>query len=84
MPSDLMGREEPVARDVVCGKLVAPEQAVVAYYRDLVYHFCSMKCKLQFEGEPEAYIDADQRKGEKPLPTQSMLDGPIPPSPAGP
>jgi YHS domain-containing protein len=70
-------------RDIVCGRAVEPEEAVKARYRDVDYTFCSLKCKLQFEGEPEAYIDAAQREGEAPLPSQSMTTGPVPTTQAG-
>jgi YHS domain-containing protein len=45
------------AEDPVCGMAVDPEQAAYkTEYRGKTYYFCSLRCKDQFESEPEGYV----------------------------
>ena len=47
--------------DVVCGMTVDPETArakgLHSTYRDTDYFFCGRGCKLEFDEDPEKYLD---------------------------
>ena len=46
----------PLARDVVCGRLVKPEHAKAeTEYGGETYYFCSEACLLQFEEAPAEF-----------------------------
>jgi P-type Cu+ transporter len=50
-------------RDPVCGMSVEPGTArakgLTSTYKGLDYFFCGKGCKLDFDENPEAYLDAD-------------------------
>jgi len=55
--------------DPVCGTPISPEAAIsTARYRGETYYFCSVKCKLAFDYNPQHYVKA--RLSEK-------RDGPV-------
>jgi Cu+-exporting ATPase len=51
-----------MATDPVCGMSVDPEAARAAgrysQYKDVDYFFCSRGCKLDFDEDPEHYLDS--------------------------
>jgi YHS domain-containing protein len=48
-----------MAKDPVCGMDVDPETAPgMSEYNGKTYYFCSLSCKLDFDRDPEKYIDA--------------------------
>jgi Cu+-exporting ATPase len=46
---------ETMAKDVVCGTLVDPRQAISAEHGAHTYYFCSEKCRSAFQAEPEQF-----------------------------
>lgn len=48
-------------RDPVCGMTVAPgvaqSQGLASRYQDRDYYFCGRGCKLEFDDDPETYLD---------------------------
>lgn len=50
-----------MVKDPVCGMEVDPETAPgKSEYMGKEYYFCSLSCKLEFDRNPENYIDASQ------------------------
>ena len=48
-----------MATDPVCGMAVTEEKPpATSHVEDTVYYFCSMGCKVAFEGDPEKYLPA--------------------------
>jgi Cu+-exporting ATPase len=47
--------QETMAKDVVCGMLLDPRQAITAEYGGHNYYFCSEKCRSAFQAEPERF-----------------------------
>ncbi len=48
-----------IAIDPVCGMEVQTETATLtSAYEGTVYYFCGKGCKLDFDDEPEKYLDA--------------------------
>jgi len=48
--------KNPPARDVVCGRAVAPEHAKgETEYGGETYYFCSEECLIRFEERPEDF-----------------------------
>ena len=53
------GAEDGWVRDPVCGKLLRPEEALVAVeFRSRRYYACCPRCRTQFERNPERYTRA--------------------------
>lgn len=58
------GHDEPAsgATDAVCGMSVAPEAArtkgLHSRFGDVDYFFCGKGCKLEFDEDPERYLDS--------------------------
>jgi YHS domain-containing protein len=52
---------EATAVDPVCGMTVDPEHArgagLTAVHEGKTYYFCARGCKLDFEEDPEKYLD---------------------------
>jgi YHS domain-containing protein len=49
-----------VAQDPVCGMDVEIATAVhTTEYHGVTYYFCGKGCRLEFEDDPERYLDAD-------------------------
>jgi len=47
-----------IAIDPVCGMGVDTETATLtSEYKGTVYYFCGKGCKLEFEDDPEKYLD---------------------------
>jgi YHS domain-containing protein len=46
---------ETMAKDVVCGMLVDPRQAIQAEHAGHNYYFCSEKCRSTFQSTPEKF-----------------------------
>jgi YHS domain-containing protein len=65
MNPDLAGRQPPdsstTAIDPVCGMTVEPsaarEKALRSRYHDTDYFFCGKGCKLDFDEDPERFLD---------------------------
>jgi len=50
-----------MVKDPVCGMDVDPETAPgVSEYNGKKYYFCSLSCKLEFDRNPDKFIDATQ------------------------
>lgn len=50
-------------RDPVCGmEITNPNEAEKIEYRWETYYFCTTLCKIQFEQEPQKYINKDDDK----------------------
>lgn len=47
--------DEPYT-DPVCGMQVAPNREKEISYKDVVYHFCSVKCMAKFNATPAEYV----------------------------
>ena len=51
----------PAAIDPVCGMTVDPvaarEKGLHSRYRDTDFFFCGRGCKLEFDDDPERYLD---------------------------
>ena len=46
-----------MSEDPVCGKAIDPEKAdCKSEHRGKTYYFCSIRCKQQFDLEPQAFI----------------------------
>ena len=44
-------------KDPVCGMTVSPETAAETYeYKERIYYFCAVGCKVAFEKDPERYL----------------------------
>jgi YHS domain-containing protein len=43
------------AKDVVCGKMVDPRDAVTATFGGHTYYFCSPQCEVAFEANPNKF-----------------------------
>ena len=53
------------AKDPVCWMTVDRATELRAAYKDEIYYFCSRGCLLEFEDDPEKYVDpAYQPSGE--------------------
>jgi P-type Cu+ transporter len=53
-----------VAIDPVCGMEVDTERAEhVSEYQGTTFYFCSRGCKLDFEDEPQRYLDPSYKPG---------------------
>jgi Cu+-exporting ATPase len=52
---------EGAAKDPVCGMSVGPstvrEKGLHSRYHETDYYFCSKGCKLDFDEDPERYLD---------------------------
>lgn len=52
-------------KDPVCGMDVNPEESkeklLIAEYNGREYYFCSLFCKAAFVGNPEKYIEKENR-----------------------
>ncbi len=48
---------EPMERDPVCGAFIPRSQAVVGKYNREILHFCSTKCREEFEKNPERFLN---------------------------
>ena len=46
-----------MAKDIVCGKQVDQQKAIMTTYGDRPYYFCSAKCEADFVGNPIRYTD---------------------------
>ena len=46
---------ETKAKDLVCGELVDPREAITATHKGHVYYFCSEPCRGRFLEDPEKY-----------------------------
>jgi Cu+-exporting ATPase len=46
---------ETMAKDVVCGTLVDPRQAILAEHAGHNYYFCSEKCRAAFQADPARF-----------------------------
>ncbi len=61
MPEPGRGPVDDTVSDPVCGMAVDPETArakgLTSHYNGVDYFFCSRGCKLDFEEEPERYLD---------------------------
>jgi YHS domain-containing protein len=44
-------------RDLVCGMLVDPANALWLEYHGKTYYFCSHLCKQEFEDRPDEYVE---------------------------
>lgn len=50
-------------KDPVCGMDVEPAtSAAQSVYKDKTYHFCSVGCKLDFEKEPERFLEEEVKR----------------------
>lgn len=50
-----------MAKDPVCGMEVDEEKAQAkSEYQGKTYYFCSEHCKMQFEKEPEKYVEKEK------------------------
>jgi YHS domain-containing protein len=59
---DDTGGTRPMATDPVCGMEVeiSTTPAALAYeYKEETYYFCSRGCRLDFEEDPEKYLDPE-------------------------
>jgi YHS domain-containing protein len=54
-------QQASAATDPVCGMGVDPaaaiERGLHSRYRDADYYFCGRGCKLEFDDDPERYLD---------------------------
>ncbi len=49
-----------IAIDPVCGMEVETETAIhTSEYKGTVYYFCAKGCKLDFEEQPDIYLDPE-------------------------
>ena len=49
-----------MAKDLVCGMQVNPEQAAAkTEYKGETYYFCCRGCKVVFDKDPEKYLKGD-------------------------
>jgi YHS domain-containing protein len=49
-----------IAKDPVCGMEVETEGAqLTSDYKGTTYYFCGRGCKLDFDEDPEKYLDPD-------------------------
>jgi YHS domain-containing protein len=59
---DLRDRHDGTAHDPVCGMTVelatAQAKGLSSRHRDVDYVFCGKGCKLEFDDDPERYLDA--------------------------
>ena len=52
------------AKDPVCGMDVDTDRAEhTSEYKGVRYYFCSRGCKLDFEDDPERYLDSSYTPG---------------------
>ena len=56
-----------MVKDPVCGMDVDPETAPgKSEYNGQTYYFCSMGCKLEFDRNPDKFVDAaESNKGHR-------------------
>ncbi len=49
--------------DVVCGMEIDPDEAtargLTSEYEGATYYFCSQRCKLQFDQNPQQYVSRE-------------------------
>jgi Cu+-exporting ATPase len=58
--SDTALDADTITRDPVCGMTVDPEAGKpTASHNGHVYHFCHEGCRVKFEADPEAYVEAE-------------------------
>ena len=54
-----------MAKDLVCGMQVDPKTAAAqTEYKGQTYYFCSPGCKVDFDKDPEKYIQAEAGGGD--------------------
>lgn len=53
-----------MAKDPVCGMMVKEEEEVAkSEYRGKTYYFCSNHCKMEFDKNPEKYVNDETGHG---------------------
>jgi len=56
---DKFEAEESMARDPVCGMSVEEVSGTAhTQFEGKKYYFCSDECKMEFEAEPDGYVEA--------------------------
>ena len=56
-----------MAIDPVCGMTVDEKKAAgVSTYKDKTYYFCSRGCKVQFDKDPEKWVNANPNERHMP------------------
>jgi len=48
---------EPMERDPVCGVFIPRSQAISWKHHKDTHHFCSEKCRQEFEQDPDRYLN---------------------------
>lgn len=52
-------------KDPVCGMMVDPKTAQKSEYRGKTYYFCSADCMMEFDKNPEKYLQAAEKDSKK-------------------
>lgn len=51
--------------DPVCGMVVEPNEEKSTLFKEIIYYFCSLKCKELFTKSPESYLNKNNTKNKE-------------------